>query len=325
MPADTGPGEPGWLSPDEAFAVLGNETRLTILQVLGDADAPLAFSDLYDRVEYDSTANFNYHLEKLQGHFVRRTEEGYDLRQAGQRVVEAVLSGAVTDAPEMKSTQVDMGCPLCGAPTAVSYQQERLDMYCTRCSGLFGRVDTIAELSAPPEYGHLGYMTLPPAGIQGRTATETLEAAWAWSQFKFIARGNGMCPRCSAPVERSVTVCENHDDSDGACDRCGRNSAVYLHVRCTNCINDMQGIITGILLGNTDLQAFLTAHGINLVAPDSIDYAFKTIGDFEEEVVTTDPFEARFTFTVDDDAITLTIGEDLSVVDVTRGQTTDAG
>jgi len=42
--------------------------------------------------------------------------------------------------------------------------------------------------------------------------------------------------------------------------------------------------------------------------------------DYEETVVSREPFEARFTFTVDGDAITLTVGDDLSVVDVSEGR-----
>jgi hypothetical protein len=317
-------GDPAGLSPDEAFAVLGNETRLAILQTLGNADTPLAFSELYDRIGYSATSNFNYHLGKLEGHFVQRTADGYDLRQAGQRVVEAVLSGAVTEAPEVEPTRIDVDCPLCGAPTAVDYEQERVDIYCTSCPGIFGRVAAIPQLSAPDEYGSLGHMSLPPAGLQGRTAAETLGAAWAWSYLEFVARGSGLCPRCSAPVEQSVVVCENHEDTDGACDNCGRNYGVHFQTSCTNCINDWQGIVPGLLLGNTELQAFLTVHGINLVAPDTVDRAIRTLGNYEEEVVTTDPFEARFTFTVDDDALTLTVDEDVSVVDVTRASGSDS-
>lgn len=92
MATDTGPGGSTALSPGEAFAVQGDETRLQILQTLGEADDPLAFSELFDRVEYDDTANFNYHLGKLEIHFVHKTGDGYALRNAGGRVVEAILS-----------------------------------------------------------------------------------------------------------------------------------------------------------------------------------------------------------------------------------------
>ena len=320
---DTNDAEPDGLSPDEAFAVLGDETRLTILQTLGNADTPLAFSELRDRIGYNTTSNFNYHLAKLEGHFVRRTEDGYDLRQAGQRVVEAVLSGAVTDAPTLEATRIAVECPFCSASTAVDYEQERVDMYCTKCSGIFGSVATIPQLSAPGEFGSLGHMSLPPAGLQGRTAADILEAAWAWSYLEFIARGSGICPRCSARIEQSVTICENHDDTDDACDSCSRNYAVHFHTSCTNCINDWSGIVPGLLLGNTEFQAFLTGHGINLTTPEAMDRAMRTFGNYDEEIISTDPFEARFTFTVDEDSLTLTVDDDLTVVDSTSHRATE--
>jgi hypothetical protein len=95
----SGDGDSERLSPDDAFATLGNETRLGILQTLGRAGEDLSFSVLRDRVGVEDSGQFNYHLEQLVGHFVRKTEDGYQLRRAGRRVVEAVLSGAVTDAP----------------------------------------------------------------------------------------------------------------------------------------------------------------------------------------------------------------------------------
>jgi hypothetical protein len=168
-------------------------------------------------------------------------------------------------------------------------------------------------------------MSLPPAGLRERTAAEVLGAAWAWSYLEFIARGAGLCPRCSAAIEQSVTACEDHDDTGGPCDSCGRNYAVHFHTHCTNCINRWHGIIPGILLSNTDLQAFLTAHGINLVAPDNVDRAIRTLGNYDEEVVSTDPFEARFTFTIDGDALTLTVDEGLSVVDATGHRASEPG
>jgi len=133
------------LSPDDAFAVLGNETRVGILQALGGADEPVSFSELRDRVGMRDTGQFNYHLDKLVGHFVRRSDEGYALRRAGERVVEAVLSGAVTDAPVLKPTVVDHPCPLCGAPVEVTFREERVEMYCTECPGNYGWTDEDIE------------------------------------------------------------------------------------------------------------------------------------------------------------------------------------
>jgi hypothetical protein len=114
------------LAPDEAFAALGNETRMEILRTLGDADEPLTFSELRDRVGMADSGQFNYHLGKLGEHFVGGTEDGYRLQRAGKRVVEAVLSGAVTGAPVVEPTETDDACLYCGAPTTVSYREGML-------------------------------------------------------------------------------------------------------------------------------------------------------------------------------------------------------
>lgn len=90
--------EKGRLDPDEAFAVLGNETRIAILQALERADEPLAYSDLKRQVEVCDSGRFNYHLEKLIGHFVERSDEGYWLRTVGERAAKAVIAGTFTTA-----------------------------------------------------------------------------------------------------------------------------------------------------------------------------------------------------------------------------------
>jgi len=111
------------LSPDDAFAVLGDETRIEILQTLGEADAPLSFSELREHVGTSDSGQFNYHLNKLKGHFIRKADIGYMLSQAGTRMVEAVLSGAVTEAPHVGLTEIDASCHYCGAPIAVIYRE----------------------------------------------------------------------------------------------------------------------------------------------------------------------------------------------------------
>ena len=42
--------EPTTLSPDAAFERLGNEARIKILRTLGEADGPLSFTEVRDRV-----------------------------------------------------------------------------------------------------------------------------------------------------------------------------------------------------------------------------------------------------------------------------------
>ena len=304
------------LSPDEAFSVLGNEARLEILRTLGASDGPLTYAELYGRVEYDDPSNFSYHLNKLVGHFVRKTDDGYYLYDAGRRVVEAVVSGAVSDSTVVEPTEAEKDCPFCGAPVAVGFQHGRVEMSCTECAGLVRFADSGGRRFT--EYGSLGFFLLPPAGVQGRSAQEMLEAAWTWRHADFLTDSTGVCSRCSARLETSVDVCENHDADAGVCDECERRYALMFDLYCPNCDYDPNSIAPGILLANTELLAFLTARGINPFAPESLNRASQALAQYDEEIVSTDPLEAKLTFTADGDSITLTLDDDLSVANVTR-------
>jgi DNA-binding transcriptional ArsR family regulator len=306
------------LAPDEAFSALGNETRIEILRALGDAGDPLAFSALHDRIEMRDSAQFNYHLDKLVGHFVEKTDAGYALSRAGERIVEAVLSGAVTEAPVLEPTEIDAACYRCGSPIVVRYRESRLDVYCTGCRGTYGRSYRPDDTELDEEYGFLGGLPMPPAGLRGRSAEELFRAAWTWGNLEILSLATGICPRCSAPVDHDVDVCEDHDAGEELCADCGNRHAVYLLAACTNCVFDTAGEAVLRLAANTAFLDFVTDHGLNPVAPDDIAAIDRVHGEFEEEVLSTDPFEARFTFGLEGSELTLVLDDDLNVVETER-------
>jgi DNA-binding transcriptional ArsR family regulator len=301
---------------DEAFALVADETRLEILRTLAEEDESLAFSTLFEHSEYDTRSNFSYHLDKLEGHFISRTDEGYSLRQAGRRVVEAVVSGTVTDDPVVHREPTNRECPFCSAQIEVSYEQERVEMYCTECPGVVRPEDSGDQFTT--EFGTLGAVSLPPAGVQGRTPTEIKDAADVWTNLDILAASVGVCSRCSGRIEHSVTVCDDHPVSEGVCDHCDRRYAVLFEVECASCPFNKEGIAIACLLGKTELLSFLTDHGMNPLVPETRERAPGALANYEEKVHSLDPFEAEFTFTIDDDALRLTIDENMSVVDVTR-------
>lgn len=158
MTSDSPAGEDAYHTPTVAFSVLGSETRLKILQVLGEADGPLSFSTLRETVGTADSGQFNYHLHKLEGLFVRKTDGGYVLRQAGRRIIEAILSGTLTDDTTLEPTPTDSPCYFCGAPVAVSYSEEWVSMYCTDCTGAYGESirRTVSEPAEAARQGYLG-------------------------------------------------------------------------------------------------------------------------------------------------------------------------
>lgn len=311
------------LSPDEAFAVLGNETRMDVLQVLGAADEALSFSELHDRVDYDAPGNFSYHLDKLGEHFLRHTDRGYELTQAGKRVVKSVLSGAVTELPVMGSTHPSgWECPYCGGPAEIGYDRERVWTACPTCPGTYAPSLAPGAPLAPADYGYIGHARLPPAALEGRTPREVAETAATWGHVEFLTMASGVCSRCGARVEQTVRTCRSHEASDGLCAACDCRHAVQLLSRCTNCIHEeVTPFALGSLVATIPLLAFLIDHDVNPVAPTDVSRFYRAILDYEEVVESTDPFEARFTFSLDGDELTLTVDDALTVVDVTRDRT----
>lgn len=301
-------------TPEAAFAALGDETRLAVLRTLGDADGPLAFSELRRRVGYDTAGNFSYHLDQLQDHFVRQTDHGYQLRRPGERIVEAVLSGAVTDMTSVERTRLDRRCPYCGAAVELEYQQERVTAYCTDCPGVYGGKKATESAEMTDAEGLLGHLPLPPAGVHDRSVADIERAAWTWGVRDMIALANAVCPRCSARLEQSAEVCTDHDPDGGRCPECQHRHAVQLRSRCRNCIFEHEGAFVVKLLTSTPLLAFVTSHGLNPIE-DQWQFGWE----YGETVRSTDPFEAQFTFEIGDDVLTVTVGPELTVTDPTLG------
>lgn len=299
------------LSPNEAFDVLGDETRIKILQVLGESDDPMSFTALRNAVGLRQGGQFNYHLDKLVGHFVTKSDDGYELRQPGRRVVEAVLSGAVTHEPELEPTDVDFECLLCGASIRVSYRSERVELYCTACSGQYGQRVEERSSSFDRSSGYLGGYEIPPAGLEERTPRKLLEASFLWTHLESVALANELCPRCGAVVDISIIVCEDHARSGGRCTACDNRHAVQVERSCENCHFTRGGMAINILATKVELRKFVAEQGI-----DPIVEGFKWGWDCTEKVHSIEPFRADFTFEVGEESITLHTGEELEVLEV---------
>lgn len=316
MARSGGEGDPIALSPDEAFTAVGNETRIQILRTLGEAE-PLSFSDLYDRVDVADTGNFTYHLEQLVGQFVHRTDDEYRLREPGSIVVQAVLSGVLTEAPVLEPTRLDADCPFCGARIEVSFADERVLVRCTDCPGNYSGSDTDVRFLEAHPHGTIAIFALPPAGLDDRTAHEVLEVGLGRAHNELLAFSCDVCPRCSATVDRSLQVCSGHDAGDGICERCDRRRALHVDYRCTNCIRVEENIPAGLdLVREPTVMSFLSGQGINPVMPSWKGLAL--VLDYEETLRSDTPLEARFDWTVDGGSIAVTVDEDMTVIDGER-------
>ncbi|MCU4926022.1 helix-turn-helix domain-containing protein [Halobacteria archaeon AArc-dxtr1] len=317
------------LSPEEAFAVLGNETRFAIVHTLWDlyepddpanvvkfaelydSDAAVPFSELYDRVGYDDTGNFNYHLEKLTDHFVRRTDAGYELTEAGFEVVRAIVAGTVRDCPTVDPTEIDASCPRCDAPVAIDYGNHHVAVSCSRCPGLWQNADG--------DDGVLFTFPFPPTGLADRTPQEVFHATLAYNLNRVRSFVAGICPDCSGSVDTSLDLCRAHEPRDGGgCPVCHRRHLIEVAAVCQQCKAVSRGPLAIAVLAHPAVTAFYHDHGI--------DYRFASWATFQrgltvvEEVIESAPLCVALTAPCEDEELRLILDGDLHVVETSRHQ-----
>ena len=302
----------------EAFALLGNETRLAILLALwelrepGTNDSALSFSELYDRIDYDNPGNFSYHLEQLEGQFIRKQDdEGYELRNTGLRIVQSVIAGAGVQDTHLEPTEIDRTCHLCGASTAVSYEDGTFYHHCTECDG-------VAERDGLPE-GWLSGMKLHPAGLTDRSAEELIAAAEVAAYRHMRTMFEGLCSACSGPVDAWLEICEDHD-ADGVCSTCGRVPPYTAQFQCRVC-KDFHGTTPAVIsVFHPAVIAFYYDHGVSprwhAEEYDGLTYVGDHDPEHETELVSEDPPRVAVTISLGDDELRLTFDETVTVVAV---------
>lgn len=308
MTSTGGSEKPTEITPDDAFSILGDETRLGILYTLSEADNPCSFSELYEASDYNDPSNFNYHLKELVGQFVDKSDDGYDLHEAGARVVEAILSGMMTEQPTMDRTPVEQPCFRCGGEMEISYYEGHVWLHCPECGDREKRSESWLGRFHGPDHHIFGNMGIPPSGVQDRGPEELLEAAEIYSVKETHAVVREVCPNCGARVDLSVEVCENHDSGHGRCDACGHENNAMLRHNCTNCNMGGTAGFAFYLMRSVDFLQFMAEHGMDPIAPDAFH-----LTSFEETIISTDPFEAKYTYVADNESLTLTVNSDLTI------------
>ena len=296
------------LTPEEAYTVLGNEVRIQIIRTLHEADEPLGFAELFDRIEYDTASNFSYHLTQLVDHFVNKTEAGYSLSWTGLLVARsAILAGQVTAQTRIEPTGVDAECPLCGAPLEVSYDDNIMKVLCTDCIGIW-------------EFGPRGLLITfngPPMAFAYRTAEEAFHAMAHRRLGEIALLANDICPLCAATVEHSLVVCTDHGVTDeDHCDACTNYFCTDVRQGCRECGFGFIKLPASVVsLASGSLDHVLATYGVPV--PRGWD-AYALALAVEEALLETEPVRLHISLPVDDEVISVTIDDDLTVLDHER-------
>jgi DNA-binding transcriptional ArsR family regulator len=301
---------------NEAFQLLSDETRLGILQSLWEAydpadDTPMRFSDVRERMGGVDPGRLNYHLNKLADHFIRRTSDGYELRDSGKRIVRLILAGTAIDDPEIDPVPVDISCWYCGGQPEWSYREGWRILECTNC-------DARCVESFPP--GVISKSEFPPSGLRGRTPDEINEADRIWGTHRRASVMDGVCPECAGDMPVTlVDICDDHHpdwDEYQFCETCGSIFWGRVSHVCEGCKYHWRMPTLFYPSRQPAVVAFYHDQGIEFDLATHEQRAY--LLDFEEELVSEDPFRIRISIPGDDETLWLTYDDRMTVVDIER-------
>lgn len=297
--------EPNRLTPAESFKIIGNETRIAILQELAATkDRQVSFTELRKRVGMRDGSQFNYHLQKLENGFVQKTDEGYHISCSGLDVLEVIARGAFTESPSFGPVPLDAPCVRCGAPLEGRYDDGVL-VGCSAC----GTLHSIA--------------VFPPSGIVGRSDREVFAASDRHLRASYRLVRADMCPGCYGPLDRTLlTAPERPPDSVswvGNRDVLDFEHGVGAFYECAQCGRWAYLTVGEHLLDEPELAAFFSDQGRDLDAVRlwELPWAVPAAADDYAAVVSTDPIRFEVRIPLNGEELVVTVDDRFEVVNST--------
>jgi hypothetical protein len=246
-----------------------------------------------EAVGLTDSGQFNYHLDKLVGSFVAKSEDGYWLPNPGMKLYRLIVSGTVTERGVRDDIDVD-DCTSCGGTVRATYRDDNSLMFsCKDCT--------------------TGYAVIPfsPRGFTNRTDEEALDAAFRSFYSELRLARQGICPACDGHVETKL-VADLNDRLDSL-----SVSGVISSLRCSVCNNYYYSDLSSIALTTDEVRRFLIDSGLE--PPLVREWHDVTVAaDESVTVVQNDPLRVEITFTVKDETIGATFDGDHRVVSSTR-------
>jgi len=277
--------------PQEVFSLLGDDIRVGILKALGETpDEAVPFAESHRRVEIRDSGQFNYHLGKLRGSFVRRTDDGYELTHAGRQVVGAMHAGMYTANATVDPIPVEAACPLCGGSVVATYADEAAKMTCTSCG------EWRNEFSFPP-------------GTLDQFSREELPDAFdRW--MKYVVRGiiDGFCHTCAGRMRGTLVVAGADEEFadmpayvEYACERCGSSAKTSAQLPAHF---------------HPAAQGFLFENGVDTTQEPT--WSLFDLGNPDLALESADPPKLRIRFEGDGESLEMFMHEDASISGIRR-------
>lgn len=235
----------------DVFGLLSEEIRVDILRTVARAQneghnptiAELSFSDIYDRVDVDSTSKLSYHLEKLTGPFLRKHENGYAFTHAGERLTRFILAENYRNPPDIGTIEIDGGCWHCGETgLEATYHDQYFIIQCPSCDR--------------PSFTYY----VSPAQARTHEGAALLDAV-KWEMVgEVLKMRQGICPFCGGRMTSEVIALDELAGDQTTLASFGAFS------ECQECLRLMSLPLTHAVVFHPASIAFHWHHGVDIIA-----------------------------------------------------------
>lgn len=283
-------------SPAERFELLADDIRVAILDALGETpDQSVSFSTLRKQVGTPDSGKFNYHLTKLQGVFVYKTEDGYTLTHAGRQVVGAIHAGRYTADGDIEPVPTGFECPMCETELRAGYTGETARLFCECDSGV-------------------GFF-FPPGSLDQFDREELPTAFYRWNYQRFQRILAGFCPTCDGRMDGEMVL----DDDTARATPLPNDSHESAHFEfvCRRCGNSATSLATSPAMLHPAVGGFLAEHGFD-VRLDPIWWVRDELDARQVELRSVDPPRLSVQLRYDDEMVETILEEDATVETVER-------
>jgi DNA-binding transcriptional ArsR family regulator len=291
-------------SATDIFRLLADDTRVDILRAVavsqyeleqvGSGATELAFSEIYDRVDVANTSKLSYHLGELTGTYLRKSDDGYSLSHAGERIVRFILSGNHERPESFGPESVEGVCVFCGEEALeakLSHQFFRID--CTACE---------TQVTGQP---------ITPAQVRTRDGESLVQSVKLRSAEDARQIQQRMCPECGAHLSVDVVAVPESPLPDA--------DSFVVASTCEECLREYNIPSTYSVVYHPASIAFHWDRGIDVTARglwEFHEYVYE--GRWTSEQTSSDPDEYEVVLRHGDDAVRLSLDSTATVVRTER-------
>lgn len=282
----------------DMFALLSDESRVEILQAVAIAQyeqglsnsgfAPLSFSEIYNRVDVDSTSKLSYHLGELTETYLRKTEDGYSFTHAGEQIVRFILAENFRQPAEIDTIETEGTCLYCGEIQLEAGLDDQYFMVrCPSCD--------------QPVTGYI----VTPAQARAHSGAALLESLKRKQATDFSLVQHGICPECAGQIQTDVLDASEQPVPDEV------PVSYFTLDECEACLRQYSGPLTYSVAFRTASIAFHWDHAVDILGTGWWElHRYLKEGRWTAERIAADPAEYRVVLRHEDAALRVFLDDD---------------